>query len=214
MYGYTEVMNITVFGATGKVGRLLVAELLAENHHVTAFVHTTEPRPQPQLTILHGSIEDQASIVRAIAGADIVMSALGSWGSSSKDIVSSATEAIIPAMQANGVMRFISVTGSAALAPGDAPGRLAKLSRKFLSIVAPKILADGEQHIALLATSPLDWTVIRSPAMLPGKTTEYRLSQRPQSLLQFVSRRSVVQSMLDQIDNNDCHRLAPIIYQR
>ena len=206
-------MNITVFGATGKVGRLIVADLLQQGHQVTAFVHRTEPRPHPRLMAMHGSITDPISALQAIQGADVVVSALGSWGSQSKDVVSTATAVIIPAMQASGVTRIISVTGSAALAPGDAPSILAKVSRRFLVIVAPKILADGDKHIALLAASQLDWTIIRSPAMLPGNRIAYRLSQQPQSLLQLISRRAVVKCMIDQIADTAHMRTAPIIYR-
>ncbi len=32
-------MRITVFGANGKIGRIVVAKLLEEGHYVKAFVH-------------------------------------------------------------------------------------------------------------------------------------------------------------------------------
>lgn len=207
-------MNITVFGATGKVGRLLVTDLLAAGHEVTAFIHQTKLEPRPRLKLVKDSIGDPTSVQQAVRGADIVFSALGSWGTPSKDIVGSATSVLIPAMQAVGVRRLITVTGSAALAPGDAPGLLAKLSRRFLTIVAPKILADGDRHIALLTASSLDWTIIRSPAMIPGARRTYRLSARPQSLLSIISRRAVVQSMLDQIHDTTHLAAAPIIYRQ
>lgn len=38
---YNTIMNITVFGATGHVGSLVVEKLLAGGHNVSAFTHGT-----------------------------------------------------------------------------------------------------------------------------------------------------------------------------
>jgi uncharacterized protein YbjT (DUF2867 family) len=73
-------MNVTVFGATGAIGQLVVAELLAARHTVTGYVRNPAKAPAtwpPHLRLIVGEITNAAAIDDAVAGADAVISALG-----------------------------------------------------------------------------------------------------------------------------------------
>src|SRR5690242_9717687 len=101
-------MIVPVFGASGRVGRLVVAEALARGHTVRAFIHRTNNfELHPQLSVAQGDIHDPQAVKQAIQGSDAVISTLASWGSSTKDIVSAAMRTIIPAMEAAGIERII-----------------------------------------------------------------------------------------------------------
>jgi putative NADH-flavin reductase len=207
-------MLIVIFGASGKVGRLAVDEALARGHQVRAFVHSHSGLPSnPQLTIIRGDIHRSDDVSRAIYGCQAVVSALGSWGTASKDIVSSGMRHIIPAMQAAGVERIISLTGADARDSDDHPTALQHFSHSLARLAAGKILADGEEHIRLLRHSQLDWTVLRSPVMTNSARIFYKLSLRPLKPWQTIPRKAVVKALLDQVEGPAYSQAAPFIHR-
>lgn len=207
-------MRITVFGAGGKVGRLVVKGALDAGHDVTAFAHH-DPKfaKDPRLTVVRGDIHDPEDVVKAVKGADAVISALGSWGTETKDIVSAGTANIIPAMEAAGAGRVISLTGADARAEGDRLSLMHRLTHAAIQVTPPrKILADGERHIRLLERSGLDWTVIRSPIMNErGDRGSFRLGTGRPAPWATVNRHSVALAMLHLLDTDKYSRQAPFI---
>ena len=60
-------MNVVVFGATGNIGPLLLAELLQAGHHVSAFLRTPSKitLDHPALTLIQGDVWDAQAGDRA-----------------------------------------------------------------------------------------------------------------------------------------------------
>lgn len=207
-------MVITVFGASGRVGRLVVAEAIARGHVVRAFVHNTNKLvANPSLTIIQGDVHDRQTVAAAVYGSKAVISALGSWGTPSKDIVTTAIRNIIPAMESAGVDRIISLTGSDAYDSADKPTVGQRCSHLFGKLVAGKIIADGEEHIRLLRASTLDWTVLRSPVMTNGAGIFYKLSLQPVASWRTIPRKAVAKAMLDQLDGVGYSSAAPFLHR-
>lgn len=206
-------MQITVFGASGKVGRLVTAELLGRGHDVRAFVHSQTNLPDDQkLTVLQGDIRDQAAVTSAVSGSQAVLCALGSWGTKSKDIVSSGMRTIIPGMSQAGIERIVSLTGADARDVADRPSAMQSLTHSAIGLFAPSILHDGEEHIRLLRGSDLDWTVLRSPVMTNGGNL-YKLSLGQPKPWQTIPRRAVAKAMADQLDGPSYSQAAPYIHK-
>ena len=206
-------MKVTVFGASGKVGRQVVEFALAQNLEVVAFVHSKNPfDDQTGLSIVKGDISDSVAVKKAVEDSDAVISALGSWGTKDKNILAVGMGNIIPAMQASKPTRLITLTGSGATWSGDKPSIFDKASHVFLGLAARKILVDGEEHLRLLDNSDLDWTSIRSPVMSGKASSVYKLSNKPPSLIARVPRQAVAQSLIDQINDIDFIRQAPHIH--
>lgn len=204
--------HITVFGANGRVGRLVVADLLERGHIVTAFVHSAgDMTSTDQLRVVRGDIYDAESVEKAIAGADAVISALGSWGTPGKDILSKGMSHIIPAMQAHGVKRIISLTGAEARTRGDHRGLIHRAAHLAASLLAGKILRDGESHIAQLETSTLNWTVIRSPIMNENGSTRYTLTLKRPYPWQTIHRQAVADAMVQQLNDSHFSNRSPFI---
>jgi putative NADH-flavin reductase len=210
---YNGPMNVTVFGANGKVGRLVVKALLARGHHVTAFVHRTcSFAESDQLRITRGDIKLNVDVEKALAGADAIISALGSWGTKSKDILSVGMTVMVPIAEEHGPKRIISLTGSAAHVEGDNWGAAAKLARFGLHVVAPKIVEDGEKHLELLRESSLDWTVLRSPVMKDTGGTTYTLNQKVPGLFETIDRHAVAEALVDQLEDTAHVHQAPHLH--
>lgn len=209
-------MQLTVFGATGKVGKLVVDEALSRGHKVVAFVHSSSDLPKDKkLQIVNGDVYNPEAVAEAIKGSDAVISALGSWGTPNKDILKAGMENIIPAMEKQKLARIISLTGHGANAPGDKFELLHTISRWMLVILAPRILHDGEKHIEQLAASKLDWTVVRSSLMEEhGNPKRFILSLKRPLPLAMVHRKAVANCLVNLAETKDFNKQAPFILRK
>src|SRR6478609_3736419 len=72
-------MRVTVFGASGRIGRLVVDRLLDDGNQVVAYVRDAAgiPWSHADLTLVAGELSDTASIRRAVTGSEAVISVLG-----------------------------------------------------------------------------------------------------------------------------------------
>jgi putative NADH-flavin reductase len=205
-------LRITIFGAAGRVGQGVVSLALARGYTVTAFVHTRNPFTEnKRLRVVPGDVNDMASVAEALDGSQVVISVVSSWHTKDKNILERAMTTIIPAMEAAGITRLITLTGSGALSSGDRPGFSDKIAHALAAMVASKILADGEKHLKLLAQSNLDWTCIRSPIMTGQRRSTYRLAPGLAPPLSLIPRAAVVQALVDQVESSVEFQQAPSI---
>ena len=208
-------MNVTVFGATGHVGSLVAEKLLAGGHNVNAFTHGTHHfADNPRLRIIRGDVHESEDIEQALGGSEAIISCLGSWHTPTKDILTAAMTSIVPIAEKQGIKRIISLTGAAAYAPGGHLSIIDRLNRSMLSLIASKILKDGEAHIRLLAESTLDWTVIRSPVMTTKDDAKYRLDVNSPSPLATIPRAAVVAALVDSLEDARYIGVAPYIHKK
>lgn len=194
------------------MGTHVVSLLRAEGHTVTVFVHTHNPYAKDStIRAVDGSIDDVAAVTLAVKGSDAVISTLGSWGTKTKDIVSIGTKNIVQAMEETSVKRLVTLTGGNALWSKDRPQLLDRLTHQLLTVVAGKILIDGEAHLTVLDRCTLDWTAVRSPIMTGQTQTDYRLTLLLPNLLQTIPRAAVARCLVDQLARRDQLQSAPII---
>lgn len=208
-------MRIIVFGAGGKVGRLVVGELLRRGHQVTAFVHSKSPfSPDTNLEIVKGDIYVPAQIAEAMTGQEMVISCLGSWRTPGKDVLTVGMNNIVSIMKQAGIQRIVSLTGHVAIVAGEPVSGLDRLAHRAMELAADKILHDGENHIRILQASGLAWTVLRSPIMTKQPASAYQLQSRRPLPWSTISRLSVVQAIADQCGNSQLVGQAPFVVDR
>ena len=211
---YTRSMNIVVFGANGRVGRLVVQQLVDQRHTVTAFVHSDPKQKVAGVTYISGDVHDKGNVRDALEGTEVVISALGSWGTKGKDILSSAMQNLIPLMEEMGVRRIVSLTGADAKLPKEPVPLPAKLSRFAFGLIAGKVLRDGEAHLRLLSSSGLDWTVLRSSIMNEKRGMGYTLLETPPAPWSKIHRYAVARAMVEQIEDTKHIRQAPYLHRQ
>lgn len=159
-------MNVTVFGATGAIGRLTVAELLDRGHAVTTYVRNPQRVPASwadDVRAVIGERSDAEAIDSAVAGADAVVSTLGP--SMDRKAVGTplvpGTGYILAAMKNHGVRRFVGHATPSVLDPQESPTPVTRLStflaRTFLPRAYEEIIGMSDQ----IKASGLDWTIIR-----------------------------------------------------
>ena len=92
-------MKLVVFGANGRVGRLVVADAVARGHDVTAFVHTHDPfGEQAHLRVTAGDVSDANAVTGALPGADAVISTLGAFRRGTGPVLTPGLRTITGAM--------------------------------------------------------------------------------------------------------------------
>ncbi|MFE2291014.1 NAD(P)-dependent oxidoreductase [Streptomyces sp. NPDC059452] len=199
-------MRLTVFGATGGVGREIVGQALAAGHEVTAVVRDPARLPGPlHAGALHAVVPlgDPAAVRAAVAGRDAVLSGLGARGRRTDGITERLTGRIIEAMEAEGTRRLL-VVSAAPVGPvpaGEPP--LDRLVRRVVGAVFRDVYADLTRMEAALARSAADWTSVRPPKLTDGPCTgSYRtaLGSAPRSS-RSISRADVAHAMLGLIDD-------------
>jgi putative NADH-flavin reductase len=162
-------MKITVFGASGRTGKLLVEQALAAGHAVTAFVRDPAKLglQHERLRIVQGNLDESAKVEQAIAGQDVMFSALGPVRGGRKDIMELAAKQILPAMQ-NGVRRLVTLIGAGVAQPGDEPKAFNRFMSFLLGVMARDVLEDATRYAELVRGSGLDWTIVRVPVLADG----------------------------------------------
>lgn len=171
-------MKITVFGASGDVGRRVVAEALSRGHEVTAVA-----RDAAKLEALPEGVRKCAADVaapavaaRLTAGQDLAISALRP-AEGREDTLVPLTRAVLDGA-ADSDVRALIVGGAASLRMPGINGTTVLTAPGFLpESVVPIARACAAQHEVCRAEERADWAYLSPPAMLtPGdRTGRYRL---------------------------------------
>jgi len=153
-------MHVTVFGATGQVGKRIVQQALNKGYFVTAFGRNVESlidqdNLNENLTAQKGYLFDEKDVAKAIDKADVIISVLGGASDGSDKTRSLGIKLIISQMQKKGKKRIIALGGMGILNAED--NTLLLHAEDY-----PKeYLAVGMEHLKAfeqLVESNLDWT--------------------------------------------------------
>ena len=94
-------MKILLFGATGPTGKIILDNLLTDNHQVTCYVRNPDKisTKHKSLTVTSGSINDQVKIEQSLKDKDLVISALGKKPTLTDNSMSLACDTIVRSME-------------------------------------------------------------------------------------------------------------------
>ncbi|KOU73792.1 NmrA family transcriptional regulator [Streptomyces sp. MMG1533] len=158
-------MRVTVFGATGAIGRLVVQQLLDDGHQVNALVRTPAKLAltHSHLTVVTGQLSDRDAVEQAVSGADAVISALGPSlkRSTTGTQVTDGTRTIVQAMEARKVARFIGLATPSLADPQDKPHWKHKVLPVMAGLMFPNALAELRGMTEAVTGSGLDYTIAR-----------------------------------------------------
>ncbi|WP_402466005.1 NAD(P)-dependent oxidoreductase [Isoptericola aurantiacus] len=170
-------MNVTVFGATGAIGSLTVAELLARGHTVTAYARNPAKVPASwaeRVRVVIAEISDVQAIDSAVAGAEVVVSALGpSMDRTATGLpLVDGTRHILAAMATHGVTRYIGHGTPSVLDPEETPTIQTRLIGLMGRTLLPRAYAELLGMTDLVTSSAARWTIVRFTA--PKNTPRQR----------------------------------------
>ena len=136
-------MKVAVIGATGRTGRLLVEELLRRGHQVTVLVRHPERLGDlaDRVTVITGDSRDPDGLAQLVAGADVVLSALGPTNKE-PTLHQDTAAALINALQEQGVRRFVGISGAGIDVPGDEKGTRDRIISSLIRRLGGDVVAD------------------------------------------------------------------------
>jgi len=211
-------MKLTIFAATGGIGRQAFEQAVAAGHDVTAVVrHPDKLSGAARIVTADLAAPDTAALQSAVAGADAVLSGLGPRSASEAGIASRGTRAIVQAMQATDVRRIV-VVSAAPIGTVPSPGRptppkhdpgdgffMRYLGSPFARVAFGKHYADLALMEDVLRDSGLDWTVVRPPRLTDKPLTGTYRTAYGQNLRGgvLISRANVAHLMLRVLQQPD-----------
>jgi putative NADH-flavin reductase len=208
------IRRIAVLGASGGIGRRVVAQALARGWAVSAQTRDGAKLGAfaDRVRIVEGAPTDPDVLRRLLAGADAVVFALGVDRGGETTLFSETTHALLPAMSAEGVTRLVAVTGVGA---GETRGHGGFLyDRIVFPLFTRKRYADKDRQEALIAASDTDWTIVR-PAPFNDRRTGGDLQVvtdvRPETRLRRIARDEVADFLVDTLSSGAYRRQRPFI---
>ena len=201
-------MRVSVFGASGRTGGLLVERCLAVGYEVTALVRTPATFAYAgRVRVVEGSVFDQAAVRRTVASAEAVLSALGARSLKKEDVLERGVPLIVEAMRAAGVRRIVALGGASAITGSldRQPALVRWLLRRVLyeGLLKWPSAAQRAQWLTLSA-SGLDWTMVMPP-MLTNGPARHRVRVDGEALPRRgmrISRADVADFMMQQIGSD------------
>jgi len=157
-------VNICLFGATGRVGTIILENALSTQHSVQVLVRDKRNLNHigDDLLVMEGNVLNETDIANSLTGTDAVISALNTAGTTT---LSDSMPFIIKHMKEQGIQRIITIGTAGILQARSAP----HLYRFQSSESKRKSTRDAEEHLRaylLLKESGLDWTIV-CPTYLP-----------------------------------------------
>jgi nucleoside-diphosphate-sugar epimerase len=172
--GDSNRMRLTVLGATGRTGVTLVEAALGRGHGVHALARDATkaaellPPGGDRLEVVVGDLYTGDGLTAAVAAADAVVDVSGPVEGGPDDLRRVTVRHLLPAMEREQVRRLVFLTGAGVRLPDDRPGVPDRLIRGAMSLLQPRILEDGQEAVAAVMASSLDWTVVRVPRLTDG----------------------------------------------
>ncbi|MET9111501.1 NAD(P)-dependent oxidoreductase [Streptomyces zhihengii] len=193
-------MELTVFGATGGIGREIVRQALDAGHGVTAVVRDPARLDAggPRLKVFPADLTDPDALRPAVAGRDAVLSGLGARRKADAGVAARLTRVVLAAMEAEEVRRLLVVSA----APLGAPAGRDPLPDRAMTALVGALLKDVYTDLRAmeeaLARSAADWTAVRPPRLVDRPLTgRYRtaVGANPRSA-RVIGRADVAHAML------------------
>jgi uncharacterized protein YbjT (DUF2867 family) len=174
-------MKVLVIGATGHVGGKTLDALLADGHEVTAFGRSIDKIEQgaPKLSIVKGSVLEEADVDAAIPGHDAVILTFGA--PLTRDTIlhqpslcEDGTAKVVAAMKRHGTLRLIAMT---AIGAGDSEGHGRFVFRSLIEpVLLGRIMKDRTaQEEVVRASGVPEWVIVRPTELVDGDPAPVRV---------------------------------------
>lgn len=209
-------MEITVFGASGAIGRLFVEQASQKGHKVKAYVRNPSKitLSHSNLRTIKGELSDSKNIKEAIEGSTVVISLLGpplkrNYGGMA--IVDAHTH-IIAAMKELKVSRFITIATPSTRSNEDKRSIATVLPPIMAKLLFPKPYKEMVKIGELITNSGLDWTVVRfiAPTNKP-KNGQVKVTYGDKKISFGIPRADIAAFVLDVAGTNQYKHSMPII---
>lgn len=200
-------MIITVFGATGQVGKRIVRMAIAQGHSVKAFGRNVENLidkdiSNDQLNAIKGYVFDENDVFKAVSGSDAVLSALGGNFKNLDKTRSLGIKNIVAQMERAGVKRIVAIGGGGTLKDDEYEFRQ---NRPDYPAVFKAVSAEHLEAYNYLNSSTLDWTFVCPPDIKDEDATGNYIAKadyKPEPYLKYINAGDIADFMLKELQMN------------
>lgn len=212
--------TILIIGATRGIGLATVRAALSAGHRVRAFARSASQIPidNADLETFSGDALSADDVAAALKDVDVVIQTLGvpvnvKMLTGPIDLFSKATRVLVPAMEAAGVRRLITVTGFGA---GDGRRRISPLQRIGFEAFLGRAYSDKDIQEDIIKSSSLDWTIVRPGILTSGDATgSYRVLAQPESWRNgLIARADVADFLVQQVSDTTYVSKTPVLIGR
>lgn len=211
-------LKVTVLGASGGVGRLLVEQAAKRGHDVIAVARPSSSVSAPSgVTVMKGDLESEAFLRECVRGRDVVLSALGlklqglaPWNKPERpDFLRASTDALIAAMKAEGVRRVCAVSSGGV---GDSADIIPGFFKMFVAMSAMKrVFVELDAMEQRYFQSGLEVCVVRPSGLTDEPATGKVVVTKKFTGRATISRADVAAYMLDQAEKSAFTERSPVI---
>lgn len=170
---WRDTMKITVFGATGNVGKRVIDEALMRGHEVTAVLRNSSRIDElnSAVNVVIGDADNISDVVKFSEGQDLVISATRP-PQGVEGLLVSTTKSLLSGL-AQTKVRLLLVGGAASLTVPNKPDTLVVDDINWVPLAWRDIaLACLAQHKLCQEDEVIEWSYLSPPAMIqPGERT-------------------------------------------
>lgn len=206
--------RISVFGATGLTGGLVVKHALDQGHEVVALVRDPSRMTlrHPSLRVIGGSPISVTDVERCMQDVDAVIHCLGIGGKGNGQpttLVSDSVKVVLSAMQRRGVARIVCMSNVGAGGSGTwFANRL--IIPLFLRWLVP-IIEDKNRMESALRASPVEWVSVRLPNILEGPDKPIRMCADGRGIGLSITAESAARFLVEQTGSSRSSLSSPSI---
>jgi len=210
-------MNLTLFGATGSLGRECLEQALGAGHEVTLLLRSPDKLPEPlrgRANVVQGNALDASAVGKVLSReTEAVLFAIGIDRHSPEDLCTDITRHILDQMQRHGIRRLVWCGGGSTLVEQD----VITFGARFVELFARTFMGlrhrDKVHQLELLKRHrDVDWVGLRPLQMRRGPRREaYRIGFDPFSGFSKISFADCAHAMLAMIEGDRWLCEAPII---
>ena len=164
-------MKLTVFGATGMVGKAVVQQALLQGFQVVAFgrnVFTAGFPEDDNLVLVQGGLFDAGEVLQAIKSSDAVISVIGGAIDGTDKSRSLGIKNLVTQLQKTSIKKIVALGGLGILDAED--GSMLLNDENYPAEYA----AVGQEHLKAyehLKASSLNWTFVGAPDIKDAPAT-------------------------------------------
>lgn len=207
-----NTLKVAIIGGSGKIGSLLVKELVNKGFRLKLILRNPEKVPVKSdlISIIKGDARNYESIESLMQDCPVLINLIGQ-PKGEPPVFSQVAENIVRASLITGTQRYISVSGLGLTTPNDQKRLYTRLITGIIHTLVPKISKDKRKEFELISQSSLNWTILRIPM--------FKLRNKPalsdinvlDCIGTMVDGLSLIHFLIDQINDTSYWKKAPFM---
>lgn len=210
----SQDQTLAVLGGTGMVGGHILRLALEQGYPLRVLARSPQKLAYlgDRITVIEGDARDPGVVATLLQGSDAVISALGPGKHAPTDLTSSVSRNVLTAMQAQGISRYLVVSGAGVVTPHDQRNFTGWSTRQLARLRYPTLLRDRQNEYSLIASTELRWTVARCPLIESGFSENRARASltSPQSF--HLKAGELARFLLDEIADPSYIQQAPFVF--